>query len=60
MTKGHISSVEFLAKKTDEECIAESRELFERLGVVRGTDGFEVWDGGRIIYRFPENSPVRS
>jgi hypothetical protein len=54
MTKGRISSVEFLSMRTDEGRIAEAREIFEKLAGQRGADGFEVWDGGRFVYRYPE------
>lgn len=57
MRDGHIHGVEFLKGSTDEERIAEARELYEGYRLGKGTDGFEVWEGARFIYRWPE--PVR-
>jgi hypothetical protein len=54
MKEGHIISVELLSQATDENRIAEARELFTVKGLPRGADGFEVWDRGRFIYRYPE------
>jgi hypothetical protein len=56
MKRGHIAAVEFLTRDTDQERIVESRELFEKKGKPRGAEGFEVWDGPRFVYRFPEES----
>jgi hypothetical protein len=54
MRDGHIGAVEFLTAATDEARIAEARQLFEQLGKDRQADGFEVWDGPRFVYRYPE------
>ena len=54
MTGGHIAAVEYLTKTDDEGRIAEARGLFTLKGVPRGHDGFEVWDGPRFVYRYPE------
>lgn len=54
MRDGHIAAVELLKALTDEDRIAEARELFNANGKPRGADGFEVWDGPRFVYRFPE------
>lgn len=54
MKDGHIAGVEFLKATEDEGRIAESRELFDSRAKPRGADGFEVWDGPRFIYRYPE------
>jgi hypothetical protein len=51
---GHIAAVEFLDQKTDEARIARARELFAEKGRKLKADGFEVWDGARFVYRFPE------
>ncbi|OAI45493.1 hypothetical protein AYO42_00205 [Rhizomicrobium sp. SCGC AG-212-E05] len=54
MKDGHIASVEPLTQTTDEFLIVEAREFFELKGKPRGAEGFEVWDGPRFIYRYPE------
>ena len=36
---------------------AEARALFADKGEPAGADGFEVWDGKRFVYRFPEDPP---
>lgn len=59
MSDGHIAAVEFLTTTTDEDRIAEARELFNAKGKPRGADGFEVWDGPRFLYRFPERPATR-
>ena len=51
-----ITAVEFLAKTADDERIAEAIALFMEKGKSRGADGFEVWDGPRFLYRFPEET----
>jgi hypothetical protein len=50
---GRIASVEFLREADDQSLISQSRELFEAKGRPRGAEGFEVWDRGRFIYRWP-------
>lgn len=57
MKDGRISGVEFLTKNADAERVEEAREIFHRLGKAKGADGFEVWDGARFVYRFPEAEP---
>ena len=54
MRDGRIDSVKFLIATDDEGRIAESLDLFESIGMESGASGFEVWDGARFIYRFPE------
>ena len=54
MKDGHIAAVEYLHRETDGSRIAEARELFELKGRPRGAEGFEVWDGPRFVYRYPE------
>lgn len=51
---GHIVAVELLTSLTEGTQIAEARDLFETKGRARGAKGFEVWDSGRLAYRFPE------
>jgi hypothetical protein len=53
MKNGHIGAVEFLKSTEDSARIAEGRQLFETIGKPKGADGFEVWDGGRFLYRWP-------
>jgi hypothetical protein len=54
MKNCHITSVEFLKTTEDAERIAEAHKLFEAKGKMKGADGFEVWDGPRFLYRYPE------
>jgi hypothetical protein len=54
MKSCHITSVEFLTSTKDAERIAEARKLFDTKGTQKGADGFEVWDGPRFLYRYPE------
>lgn len=54
MRDGHIMGVELLDQTDDVGRIARSRELFETKGKPEGAEGFEVWDGPRFVYRFPE------
>ena len=54
MRDGHIMAVEPLDQTDDAGRIARARELFEGKGRRDGADGFEVWDGARFVYRFPE------
>jgi hypothetical protein len=56
MRDGHIGAVEFLKSAKDAARIDEARQLFETVGKPKGADGFEVWDGPRFIYRFPEKA----
>ncbi len=55
MKNGHIAGVEFLNETTDEARIAKARELFTARAQSQSADGFEVWDGPRFLYRFPED-----
>jgi hypothetical protein len=57
MKNGHISTVEFLQSENDEGRIAEARQLYEHKGKPHGAQGFEVWDGPRFVYRFPDKDP---
>ncbi len=51
---GRIGDVEFLKEASDEGLITQARELFDLKGKPRGAEGFEVWDGPRFLYRYPE------
>ena len=55
MKDGHIAGVEYLIQTDDEERVSEAHKIFNTKGKPRGADGFEVWDGPRFIYRYPEN-----
>jgi hypothetical protein len=57
MRDGHIAAVEFLTEPTDEGRIAEAKRLFVTKGLDYHADGFEVWDGARFVYQFPEAPP---
>lgn len=50
---GRIASVEFLNDSDDAGLVAQSKQLFESKGRPRGAETFEVWDGARLIYRWP-------
>jgi hypothetical protein len=54
MRDGHIEAVEYLAATDDIGRIAEALDLFQKKGMPNGAEGFEVWDGGRFVYRWPE------
>ena len=54
MRDGHIGAVEMLQPADDKAIIEQARSLFKELGPLRTADGFEVWDGPRFVYRFPE------
>jgi hypothetical protein len=54
MREGHIQAVEFLTATDDAGRIAQARQAFTARGETFGADGFEVWDGARFVYRFPD------
>ena len=56
MNNGRIAAVENLNTQSDDDRIAEARGIFEKLGQQKRADGFEVWDGPRFVYRYPEQS----
>ncbi|HXS05550.1 MAG TPA: hypothetical protein VN723_02075 [Rhizomicrobium sp.] len=56
MREGHIVSVEFLDSQDDAGRIAQSKKLFDSKAKSLDADGFEVWDGARFVYRFPERA----
>ncbi len=56
MFQGHITGVEILIVKSDEEAIARAHVLFSQHLEQPQTlpfDGFEVWDRERYLYRYP-------
>jgi hypothetical protein len=58
MRDGHIQAVEILSSTDDQSRIEEARHLFETKGKPRYADGFEIWEGPRFVYRFPEDARV--
>jgi hypothetical protein len=52
MKDGLIATVEFLTQIGDEGWIAEAGALYRLKGEPQGADGFEVWDGPRLVHRF--------
>lgn len=48
---GHVASVEEMLGFTSEEALARARVLLEERK--NRFDGFEVWDGARMLHRFP-------
>jgi len=52
MRDGRICGVEYLHASDDQARIAEAKELFTTKGAAIGSEGFEVWDGTRFVYRF--------
>jgi hypothetical protein len=57
MRDDHIEKVEFLSATDDIGRVAEALDLFQKKGMDNGATGFEVWDGPRFVYRFPERKP---
>ena len=53
MRRGHIASVEFLELGSDAELIEQGKAKFSARKA-EGFEGFEVWDGARPLYRFPD------
>ncbi len=53
MRKGHIQAVEFLTPGTDEALIEQGQKLF-RKRPDPPFDGFEIWDGARRVFVYPE------
>jgi hypothetical protein len=52
LAKGHIVAVEVLTAELDADAIKQAEGLFqERAGRIVG---FEVWDRGRFVYRYPD------
>jgi hypothetical protein len=59
MRKGHIASVEFLAAGPDSSLIEQGERIFVAAKARMNFDGFEIWDGARRVYTFPEEeAPV--
>jgi hypothetical protein len=49
--RGHIYAVEILVASSDNEAVEQSLALLRDSG--DGFDGFEIWDGDRMVRRFP-------
>ena len=56
MRNGHIAAVEILRETDDAKRIIEAKTFFVADGDKHKADGFEVWDGARFVYRFPEDA----
>lgn len=55
LRKGHIVSVEFLAAGPDSFLIEQGERIFAAKSGVN-IEGFEIWDGARLIYAYPEEA----
>jgi hypothetical protein len=56
LRNGQVNGVTFLKAGSDEELIQQAKRLFEeRTG--QKFEGFEVWNGDRLIYRSSPTSP---
>jgi len=53
---GHVMAVEELPGLSEEEAVAQARDLFQARKGDR-IEGFEVWDGGRSILAHPHPRP---
>jgi len=51
MNNGHIDAVEVLTTTSDEDAISQARVLFQERK--HRFEGFELWDGDRVIVRYP-------
>jgi len=60
MRGGHIESVELLEAGADNDLIAQGRMWFEVRKVEGRFDGFEIWDGARRLYVYPEEPDSRA
>jgi hypothetical protein len=59
MKDGRIASVVFLGASTDDARVTEAKKSFAANRSKYHADGFEVWDGARFVYRFPEDGSER-
>jgi hypothetical protein len=55
MMKGHIAAVEFLEAGVDDRLIEQAHAHFKRRASGERFDAFEVWDGARRVYSWPES-----
>jgi hypothetical protein len=53
MQNGHIRAVEFLTPGPDESLIEQGKSHFASKSL-DAFEGFEVWDGARRVYVYPE------
>jgi hypothetical protein len=54
MRRGHIHSVEFLEAGSDADSIEQGKTKFHARKD-EGFDAFEIWDGARPVYRYPDD-----
>ena len=59
MKDGRITNVVFLGASTDDARVTEAKKSFEANRRKYLADSFEVWDGARFVYRFPDEEPER-
>ena len=52
--KGHIAAVEFLTAGSDESLVVQAQAHYKRRSAAELIDGFEVWDGARRVYSWPD------
>jgi hypothetical protein len=58
MRHGHIAGVELLTPGPD-ECLIEQGKVQFEARKNEGFEGFEVWDGARFLFRFPNHHPSK-
>lgn len=61
MRDGHFKRVELVDAPTDAEAVQLAIEVFhDRVDNVTGEqyDGFELWDGNRVVHRYMHNVEV--
>lgn len=55
MKNGHITAVQMLDASDDDGLVEQARKAFYAKGGRSAVDGFEVWDGPRFVFRFPDD-----
>jgi len=56
LRKGQFAAVELLSGESDQAAVDQAQALFTE-SKNDFIDGFEVWDGERFVYRYPEQPP---
>ena len=51
---GHICSAAFLTQATDAGRIDQAKKMFAAQVEQHHVDGFEIWEGNRFVYGYPE------